>query len=116
MQKPGNPVTTINKGANGAVTATQTSAKINAGGYNSAVVYLDITAISGASAGLAVQFQDSPDGVEWTNVPNGSISSQTAVGETRLQLSAIGPYLQAIQTVVGTTPSITYDLKIAGNS
>jgi hypothetical protein len=116
MQRPGNPVTTINKGANGPVTATQTSAKINAGGYVNAVAYLDITAISGTSAGVAVQFQDSPDGVEWTNIPSGSISSQTATGETRLQLTGIGPYLQAIQTVVGTTPSITYDLKIAGNS
>jgi hypothetical protein len=85
----------------GAVTATQTiglsgDASVRAGNHVNAVAYLNIAAMSGTSAGLAVQFQDSPDGTIWTNVPSGSITSQT---------------VRAVQTVVGTTPSITYDLK-----
>lgn len=117
MQKPGTPTTKINIGANGAVTATQTSSKINGGGYFNAVAYLNVSAHSGTTPTLDVKFQDSPTGVAGTfvDVPSGAFGQVTTSNtSTRLALTNVGPYLQAVQTVGGTTPSYTYDLTIAG--
>jgi hypothetical protein len=116
MQKPSTPTTKVNVGANGAVTATQTSSKINAGNYGTAKAFLNITAVSGTSPTLVVKFQDSPTGAagSWTDVASGAFSSQNATGLSSLVLTNVGPYLQAVQTVGGTTPSFTYDLSISG--
>lgn len=114
MQKPGIVSTTINSAAGAAVTATQTSAKLNAGQYSVAKAYLNITAASGTTPTLVVKFQDSPDGTIWTDVTSGAFSSQNAVSVNSLVLTNVGPYLRAVQTVGGTTPSFNYDLKVAG--
>lgn len=117
MQKPGTPTTKINVGANGAVTASQTSAKINAGNYANAIAYLNVSAHAGTTPTLDVKFQDSPTGVagSWIDVPSGAFTQVTTSNtSTRLVLSNVGPYLQAVQTLGGTTPSYTYDLTIAG--
>lgn len=116
MQKPGTPVTSIVKAANGAITATQTSSKINAGNYGTAKAFLRITAVSGTSPTLVVKFQDSYDGTNFVDVATGAFSSQNATGSNSLVLSNVGPYLQAVQTFGGTTPSFTYDLYITGVS
>lgn len=114
MQKPGTPVTKIVIGTNGAITATQTSAKISTGGYGNAKAFLNITAVSGTSPTLVVKFQESADGINFVDVPSGAFSSQNATGVNELLLSNVGPYLRAVQTVGGTTPSFTYDLSVAG--
>ena len=117
MLKPGTPVTSINKSSGAAVTATQTSAKVNAGNYGTAKAYLNITAVSGTSPTLVVKFQDTWDSTGttgWTDIASGAFSSQNATGTTSLALSNVGPYVRAVQTVGGTTPSFTYDLYIAG--
>src|SRR6476646_2890850 len=115
MQKVGTPTTTINKSASGAVTATQTSGKVNAGGYGVAMkAFLNITTVSGTSPTLVVKFQDSADGTNWVDVASGVFSSQNATGINSLVLSNVGPYLRAVQTVGGTTPSFTFDLYVAG--
>lgn len=117
MQKPGTPTTKINIGANGAVTSSQTSAKINAGGFSTAVAYLNVSAHSGTTPTLDVKFQDSPTGVagSWVDVPTGAFTQVTTSNtSTRLVLANVGPYLQAVQTLAGTTPSYTYDLTVSG--
>jgi hypothetical protein len=115
MLKPSTVTTTIRKVADGAVTATATSAKVNAGGFSSAKAYLNITAASGTTPTLVVKFQDSPNGVDsWVDVATGAFSSQNATGTNSLVLSNVGPFLRAVQTVGGTTPSFTYDLKVSG--
>lgn len=114
MLKPQTPRTIINNSANGAVTATQTSGKVNAGGYSNAKAFLNISAVSGTTPTLVVQFQDSSDGVNWTNVTSGAFSSQNATGVNSLVLSNVGLYLRAVQTLGGTTPSFTYDLHVVG--
>lgn len=116
MLRPGTPVTMINRSTGAAVTATQTSAKINAGNYGTAKAFLKITAVSGTTPTLVVKFQDSYDGVNFVDVASGAFSSQNATGTNSLVLSNVGPYLQAVQTVGGTTPSFTYDLAITGVS
>lgn len=114
MKKPGTPVTTINLATGAAVTATQTSSKINAGNYGTAKAFLRITAVSGTTPTLVVKFQDSADGVNFVDVASGAFSSQNATGSNTLVLSNVGPYLQAVQTLGGTTPSFTYDLYVTG--
>src|ERR1700712_436600 len=112
MQKPSTPVTKVNVGANGAVTATQTSAKINSGGYANAVAYLNVSAHAGTTPTLDVKFQDSPTGAagSWVDVPSGAFSQVTTSNTSqRLVLTNVGPYLQAVQTLGGTSPSYTYD-------
>src|SRR5664279_2589418 len=117
MLKPGIPTTKINLAAAGAIIATQTSPKINAGNYNKAIAYLNITAHVGATGTLDVKFQDSPTGAtgSWVDVPSGAFTQVTTSNtSTRLVLTDVGPYLQAVQTLAGTTPSFTYDLSVAG--
>lgn len=115
MLKPGTPTTHIVNSATGAVTATQTSGTVNAGNYGNAVAHLAVSAHSGTSPTLDVKFQDSPDGVNWTDVPSGAFTQVTSANAvTRLALANVGPKLRAVQTLGGTTPSYTYDLWISG--
>lgn len=119
MLKPGTPTTTIWTQALGAVTATQTTPSaapyIHSGNYSNAVAFLNVTAHSGTTPTLDVKFQDSPDGVIWTDVPSGAFTQVTTTNSaTRLALSSVGPFLRVVQTLGGTTPSYTYDLKVSG--
>ncbi len=117
MQKPGTPTTSIVKGSAGAVTATQTSGKINAGGYGASVkAFLNISAVSGTSPTLLIAFQDSPDNANWYPITGGAFSSQTATGQNTLTLTNVGPYLRAVQTLGGATPSFTFDLSVSGTN
>lgn len=114
MLKSQTVTTTINASTGAAVTATQTSAKINAGGYSTAKAYLNVTAASGTTPSMTVKFQDSPDGTIWTDVATGAFSAVTTTGASSLVLSNVGPFLRAVETITGTTPSFTFDLKVAG--
>lgn len=114
MQKPAGITTTINSSTGAAVTATQTSSKVNAGTYNTVKAYLNITAVSGTTPTLVVKFQDSPDGTIWVDIPSGAFSSQTAAATLSLAIANVGPFVRAVQTITGTTPSFTYDLKVSG--
>src|SRR4051812_14456489 len=114
MQKTTSPVTAIRKVADGAITASANSNKVNAGGYGNAVAYLRVTAASGTTPTLDMKFQDSPDGTNYQDVPSGAFTQKTAAGSQRLVLSNIGPFLRAVQTIGGTSPSFTYDLHVAG--
>jgi hypothetical protein len=116
MQKPFAPITSIRKASGGAITATATSAKVNAGGYGTVKAYLNITAASGTTPTLDVKFQDSYDGTNYVDVASGAFAQKTTTNSSSLVLSNVGPYLRAVQTVAGTTPSFTFDLYVAGVS
>lgn len=76
---------------------------------------LEITAISGSSAGLAVAFAESIDGVGYNSTAVATIASQVATG-TYWSSAVSGPIFnggQIASTVVGTTPSITWNLYLA---
>lgn len=95
------------------ITANTNSAALTLSNLTPTIVaYLNVTAVSGTSPTLTVAFQDSPDGVNWYNIPSGAFSAVTAVGTSRLALPAgpVGPNFRASVTVGGTTPSFTTSL------
>lgn len=69
---------------------------------------LNVTAISGASANLAVLIEDSvDDGVTWNTV--GTFAAKTAVGREVINITnPFGPKLRVSWTLTGTTPSATF--------
>lgn len=114
MLKPGTPTTTIVP-AGTISTATNTVAQtVNSGNYGNAVAYLVVSAASGTTPSMTVKFQDSADKVSWADVPSGAFTAVTTTGTSRLALSNIGPYLQVVETITGTTPSFTHSLKVSG--
>jgi hypothetical protein len=114
MQKTTSPISSIRKIADGALTASANSNKVNAGGFSSAKAFLRISAASGTTPTLDVKFQDSYDGTNWVDVASGAFAQKTAANYSTLVLSNVGPYLRAVYTVGGTTPSFTFDLSVAG--
>lgn len=115
MQTPSIPHTNLIP-AGTAVTANATI-PFNAGGYNNFIVSYNVTAHSGTSPTLAIQFQDSADnGLTWNNLPSTSLMSLTG-SSTQARLAISGPItnkLQAVLTVGGTTPSFTMSLDVCG--
>lgn len=96
-------------------TNTTSSTLPNSSATPTIVAYLNVTAASGTSPTLTVTLQDSPDGVNWYNIPSGGFSAVSAVGTSRLALPAgtvVGPNFRASVTVGGTTPSFTASLII----
>jgi hypothetical protein len=114
MKKSTSPITSLRKIADGARTTTGNSAKVNSGGYGTAKAFLHISAASGTTPTLDVKFQDSYDGTTWVDVASGAFAQKTTTGDSSLVLSNVGPYLRAVATVGGTTPSFTYDLYVCG--
>ncbi len=116
MQKPGTPTTTVVT-AGTVATATNTPATVvNAGNYGTAVAYLNVTAASGTTPSMTVKFQDSADKTNWVDVPSGAFGAVTTTGISRLVLTNVGPYLRAVETITGTTPSFTHSLAVSGVS
>lgn len=71
---------------------------------------VNISAISGTSAGLATNLFETVDGTNYNSTAVLTIASQTATG-TYWSSAASGPIYNQAQlsfTVVGTTPSITF--------
>lgn len=94
--------------ASGAITATPASVAIaQSSGQLSCEINVMVTAISGTSAALDFTLQESDDtGVNWYDVYQ--LPRITAVGQYRMPLiPSSGNRLRYIQTVTGTTPSIT---------
>jgi hypothetical protein len=115
MQYPGTPHTNLIP-AGTAVTANG-SKTFNTGNYNSFVASYDVTAESGTTPTLAIQFQDSADnGLTWNNLPSTSLISLTSSStQARLAISGpLGSKLKAVWTIGGTTPSFTMSLDVCG--
>lgn len=82
---------------------------------NAIVAYLNVTAASGTTPSLTVKFQDSPDGVTFYDIASGAFTAVTAAGTSRIVLPAgVGPFVRAVYTISGTTPSFTANVQIAG--
>jgi hypothetical protein len=96
------------------VTTTSNSVSVIFQGYTGVVAYLNVKAASGTTPSLVTTLQDSPDGVTWFDIPGGAFAAATAVGLQRLVVPNVGPFVRAVHTVTGTTPSFTIDFKIAG--
>lgn len=97
------------------ITANVNSAALTITAPSPSIAYLNVSAVSGTSPTMTVTLQDSPDGVNWYNIPSGAFSAVTAVGTSRLALpagTAVGPNFRASVTVGGTTPSFTASLMI----
>lgn len=93
--------------------ATVNGEKVETGEFASLVAYLNVTAVGGTPS-LAMKLQDSPDGVEWYDVPNGAFAAATAVGKQRLVVSNIGDFVRAVATVSGTTPTVSGTVDVVG--
>lgn len=98
------------------ITANVNSATLTLSNLTPTIVaYLNVSAVSGTTPTMTVTLQDSPDGVNWYNLPSGAFSAATAVGTSRLALpatTAVGPNFRASVVVGGTTPSFTASLLI----
>lgn len=98
----------------GAQTASVNSSSVQVGNYNGLVAYLNCSAVSGSSPSAAIKLQDSPDGVTWYDIPSATFTAVTAAVQQRLVVSNVGSNVRAVVTITGTTPSLTFDLTVAG--
>lgn len=101
----------INLANQGAATVNGTATE--AGEFASLVAYLNVTAVTGTPS-LAMKLQDSPDGVEWYDIPSGAFAAATAVGKQRITVSNIGDFIRAVAVVSGTTPSVSATVDVVG--
>lgn len=112
MQEGNQQTTTV---LTGTQTASVTSSAVSAGDFPSFVAYLNVTAAAGTTPTLDVSFQDSPDGTTWYDIPSAAFTQATAASRGRLVVTGVGPYLRAVATIGGTSPSFTFTVEVAGN-
>lgn len=88
------------------ITTTSQSA-ILAPQKNTLVCHLKVLGtVSGTSPSMTVKLQDSPDGVNWTDIPSAAFTAVTATGNLqRLVVQNVGAMVRAVATITGTTPS-----------
>ncbi len=98
----------------GVQTSTVTSTPVEVANYLTIVAYLNVTAVSGTTPTLNIKLQDSADGVTYYDIPGATFTAVTATGQQRIVVTNPGIYLQAVQTIAGTTPSFTYNLDVVG--
>lgn len=80
--------------------------------YDSALVFLNVTAASGTTPTLDVKLQTSDDGgTTWYDLPNGSFTQKTNIGSQVLAFTSVGDTIRVASTVGGTSPSFTYAVK-----
>lgn len=102
--------------SSGAATTASVNVPFKRGNYTSFVAFLNVSANSGTTPTLNVKFQDSPDGVNFQDIPSAAFTQvTTSNGSQRLAVSApFGHYVQAVVTLGGTTPSYTMALDVVG--
>lgn len=74
--------------------------------HTEAVLFVDVTAVSGTTPSLTINVETSWDGVNWW--PHTALTAITAAGKARQTLQFLGTYLRLNNTITGTTPSFTY--------
>lgn len=84
--------------------------------FQSLTVYIDVTAVTGTSPSMTVDYQVSPDdGTTWFTVS--STSAITAVGKARIALADnIGVQARLNYTITGTSPSFTFSAWLEGKA
>ena len=81
--------------------------------FRGALAYVVVTAASGTTPSMTVKLQDSPDGVNFSDTGAASVAI-TGAGTYRISLAQVGPFLRAVSTITGTTPSFTYSIQLVG--
>lgn len=103
--------------ASAARTTSGNSNAVEVADFRELVAFLNVTANSGTTPTLDVKFQDSQDGTNWVDVPSGAFAQITTTnGLRRLVLPVVGPFVRAVYTIAGTTPSYTFDVILTGKN
>lgn len=71
-----------------------------------AVLFVDVTAVSGTTPSMTVNVETSWDGTNWWQ--HTALTPITAAGKARQTLQFLGSYLRLNNTISGTTPSFTF--------
>lgn len=103
-------------------TTTQTGTGVDTLGYNSAMVVLEVGAVSGTTPTLDVKIQDSADNSAFADVTGLTFTQVTTSNNSQtlriegLNSSYTGTarrrYLRAVGTIAGTTPSFAFGVEI----
>ena len=96
-----------------ALTSTANGTSVDTKGYNSAMVALEVGAVTGTSPTLDVKIQESSDNSTWTDVSGATFTQVTASNNSQvLRVEGLGTsrsrYLRAVATIAGTSPSFTF--------
>lgn len=97
-------------------TATGNDGGFSQGGpANNALVYVNVSAVSGTTPTMTVKLQDSVDGTNWFDVTGGATASITATGPqlVRIASTPIAPFVRLVWTLGGTTPSFTFSTSVS---
>ena len=99
-----------------AVTASTNHSSVDTKGYNSAMVVLEVGAVSGTTPINTVKIQESTDNSTFTDVSGATFTAVTASNNSQvLRVEGLGTsrarYLRAVSTVSGTTPSFTMSVE-----
>lgn len=78
--------------------------------YDVGVIVVNITAVSGTSPTLTVNFQVCQDKAGTICVSHTATSSLTTTGTTLLKVNQYGRYANISYTIGGTTPSFTFSV------
>lgn len=103
----------------GAITSTTTGSDLAVGGFHVLGIDVNITAISGTSASYTLSVnRKGSDGIYYS-IYNGS--GQTATGKISIDIGvganinrAFLDTIQVVETIAGTSPSVTRSLSIKG--
>ncbi|MGD9581588.1 MAG: hypothetical protein AB7V50_09465 [Vampirovibrionia bacterium] len=79
------------------------------GDNNEAVVYLDVTAVSGTTPTLDVTVQDTIDGTNWDTV--GSFTQASSAGREAIRINNFSRFMRVSYTMAGTDPDFTFSVK-----
>lgn len=105
--------------ASAAITTTTTSADLSVGDLTELAVDVNITALAGTSPSYTLQINRK--GLDGVYYPIYTGSAQTAAGKISLNVGvgastnvAFGNTIQVVETIAGTTPSITRSVSVIG--
>lgn len=101
--------------ASGAQTASGNSSPIFSGDYKEGLLAINISAVTGTSPACQFALQVS-DGTNWFNIPNVTISNQTAAGQVIVPVTNFGDQIRLAWTISGTTPSFTFSANFLAKS
>lgn len=107
--------------ASAAITTTTTSADLTVGTYKELAIDVNISAITGTTPSYTLSVnRKGADGVYY---PIYTGTAQTTVGKVSISLGigaeinkAFGNIIQVVETIAGTTPSVTRSVSIIGKT
>lgn len=93
-------------------TVSGNSTTIDVGNYKEAIVFLDVTVVSGTTPTLDVNFQtqDSVSG-KWFDITDLTFTQKTGVAnEMKAKVNLLGSKIRCVYTIGGTTPSFDFSV------